>query len=162
MYSSDLENQLIIVDIADALRDYCSIQLDIDDTKVKAAAIIAQKIDISRVIGVANVQRCITPATQEDENLKLLVIPPLCYFTYSRLLTTFQGTMTDSGYATEAGANEKDTAKSVALDIKAIAETFLTDVIDFLKLEDPNSEADGNKLTPRIRVFGGEERRGSN
>ena len=162
MYSSNLENQLIVIDIADALRDYCSIQLDLDDTKVKAASIIAQRLDIGRVIGNDNILRCIEPATREDEALRELVIPALCYFTYSRLLTLFQGTLTESGYSTEPGADEKNMAKSVATDIKTVGEAFLTDVVDFLKAENPNTGADEARLTPRVRVFGGEERRGSN
>ncbi len=42
MYSLGLENKLISSDIAEMMQDYVSIQLDIDNTKIKAAALVAQ------------------------------------------------------------------------------------------------------------------------
>lgn len=57
MYNSHLENQLLMPDVADALQNYVSIQIDIDDTKIKAAAYAAQRIDIQRVIGQENLNQ---------------------------------------------------------------------------------------------------------
>lgn len=162
MYSSKLENQLIISDIADIMQDYVSIQLDIDNTKIKAAAIVAQNIDIKRVIGKDNLDRCIEPSTDDDKDLLELLIPPLCYFTYYRCLKMFQGTFTDSGYTTETEAEERNTAKSVANEIKSIAETFMLEVVEYLREEDPETEVTTDNNHTRIRVFGGCEARGSN
>jgi len=92
MYDVTLESRLISSDIADMMQDYVSIQLDIDTTKIKAAALVAQEIDISRVITKANLDRVIDldiyDETIADADLKLraLLIAPWCYYTYSRCL----------------------------------------------------------------------------
>jgi hypothetical protein len=161
MYSSQLENKLIIVDIVDTLQDYTSIQLDIDPTKVKAASIAAQKADVARIIGTVNEQRCIDPQTPADENLKQLVIPALCYYTYARCLKMFQGTFTDSGYTTETEADDRNSAKSVSNEMNSLGDVYMKDVITFLEAESPGTEQERtDKLVPRIRVFGGKEHRG--
>lgn len=158
MFNARLENQLIVPEIADAMQDYTSIQLDIDDTKIKAAALAAQKLDIARVIGRENIIRCVELETEADEELRELIIPALCYYTYSRSLKMFQGTLTDSGYATEAEAESRNLAKSVANEMDSVAEVFLKDVIEFLALENPEQEEEQKqKLTPSIRVVGGRE-----
>jgi hypothetical protein len=165
MYNALLENQLISPDIANLMQDYTSMQIDIDNAKVKAAALVAQRIDLTRLIGAANVLRCvgITEASDPaDIALYELVVAPWCYFTYSRCLKMFQGTFTDSGYTTEVEAEARGVATSVSNEMKGIAETFMIAVIEFLDLETPNTPIDSTKLTPRIRVFGGEENRGSN
>lgn len=159
MFNSRLENELIVPEIADTMQDYTSIQLDIDDTKIKAAALAAQKLDITRVIGKENILRCIQPENDTDEELQSLVIPALCYFTYARSLKMFQGTLTDSGYTTEVEAEARNSAKSVANEMSSIGEAYLRDVIEFLALEKPEEKQEQEeKLTPRIRVFGGKER----
>jgi len=163
MLNTTLENQLILIDIADVMADYVSLQLDIDDTKVKAAAIIAQNIDIKRLIGNTNLQRCINPSTSEDNALRDLIVAPLCYFTYSRLIKSFQGTFTDSGYITESESVDRNIAKSTANEMSTIAETLMEEVITFLEAEDSNdTKVKGEDINPRIRVFGGEENRASN
>jgi hypothetical protein len=167
MHRSINENQLIIVDIVDVMTDYTSIQIDIDETKVKAAALVAQNVDIKRLITKVNLDRAINPATEavqkaKDDALIELLIPPLCYFTYARCLKMFQGTFTDSGYTTETEADDRNAVKSTANEMRSIAETFMSDVIDFLEAEDPNTEATGDNITPSIRVFGGKEDRESN
>jgi len=168
MYNPNLENKLIAPDIADLMTDYVSLQLDIDNTKVKAAAYVAQTIDIKRCIGQAAIDRVIlAPGCFEDEleeedlALRNLIIPALCWFTYSRLLLLFQGTYTDSGLWTEAGAEARNAAKSVAKEAKGVAETFMLEVKDFLDAENPCA-TEGCELTPRVRVVGGKERRASN
>lgn len=161
MYSSNLENSLILPDIVDQMTNYVSLQPDIDETKIKAAAIIAQRIDIQKVIGKLNIERCIESSDTYDAELKALIVPPLCYYTYSRLLKGFQGTFTDSGYSTDQEAEERNTAKSVSNEMSAIAETFMSDVIDFLEDEE-DPVVDETKLVSRIRVIGGVERRASN
>lgn len=165
MYNSSTENQLIIHDIDYTMQDYVSIQLDIDNTKVKAAALVAQNIDIKRLIGKVNLERCINQteaSSAADQELKALIVPALCYFTFARCLRMFQGTFTDSGFILQDEGAGVNTAKSVANEMKSIAEAYMQTVIEFLEDEDPNTEADKDKLSPRIRVFGGEENRASN
>ena len=163
MHDSNLENRLIVVGIVDAMTDYCSIQIDIDETKVKAAELVAQNIDVKRIIGKDNVARCVEPVTETDNELRDLVIPALCYYTYARCLKMFQGTFTDSGYTSEVEAETRSISKSVGTEMHGIAEVYMQDVLDFLQEEDANdSDVNGTKLTPSIRVFGGEENRASN
>jgi len=154
---------MCIRDSADALLDFVRLQPDIDETKVKAAELVAQKLDIQRLIGKDNVQACINPQTADDILLRELVIPSLCYFTYARLLKMFQGTFTESGYTTEAEGEDRNTAKSVAAEMSSIAEAFMGDVFEFLEETTPNDEdVKPENLTPKIRVFGGKESRASN
>ena len=166
MYSSRLENQLIFPDIADVMEQYVSIQRDIDEIRIKAASLIAQNIDIERVIGADNVARVIEKEGEviegADLELKNLLEAPLSYYTYSRLLLSFQGNYTDSGFEVDQLAVSRNEAKSVSKEMKGIGEAFMQKVIDFLEAENPNTEASGSKLTPRIRVFGGRECRASN
>lgn len=168
MYNSSLENSLILVDIVDQMVDYVSTQPDLDESKAKAAEIVAQRIDLTRLIGKVNVERCIekpqgTKLTGADLELRNLVIPPLVYFTYSRLLKMFQGTFTDSGFALQIGVEDRGNAKTQANEIYSIAETFMDDVFDFLEAEDSeDEEVKPENKTPRIRIFGGKERRSSN
>jgi hypothetical protein len=168
MYDANLENKLISSDIADIMQDYVSIQLDIDNTKIKAAALVAQSIDIARVITKENLDRVVgldiydESIPSADLELRELILAPWCYYTYARCLTMFQGTFTDSGYATESEAESRQAAKSVGQEMKAIGDSFMLLVTDFLEKEDPNTEADDEKLSPRIRTFGGKENRASN
>lgn len=162
MYSANLENQLIVVGIVDALQDYCSIQANIDESKVKAAALIAQKLDIKRVIKEEGLARCIDPQSEADHALRELVIPALCYFTYARCLKHFHGVFTDGGYVVEGEATDHGAAKSIANDMMAVGEAFLKEATDFMKLEEKPVIIDESQITPRVRVFGGEEYRSSN
>lgn len=162
MYNSSLENKLIIVDIADVMSDHVSIQIDIDETKIKAAAIVAQNIDIKRILKQDNLDRCISPQDESDEELKALVVPALCYFTYSRCLKMFQGTFTDSGYIVEAEAEARNASKSVANEMFSIGEAFLQDAIDFLGEDEEATQPEVENMTPRVRIFGGGENRASN
>ncbi len=168
MYDISLENKLISSDIAEIMQDYVSIQLDIDNTKIKAAALVAQEIDITRVITKANIDRVIGLDIYDDTipaadlALRELLLAPWCYYTYARCLTMFQGTFTDSGYVTEEGAESRNAAKSVGQEMKSIGDSFMEAVVEFLEEEDSETEADSKKLSPRIRVFGGKERFGSN
>lgn len=162
MFSSALENQLIEVGVVDLLQDYCAIQPDIDETKVKAAALVAQNIDVKRVLTQANLDRCVDPQNEADESLKALVIPAWLYFTYTRLIKMFQGNFTDGGLVTEVESEGRLAAKSMANEMQSIAETYLTDVVAFLNAENPSDPIDETKLTPKIRVFGGNEYRASN
>ena len=136
MYKANLENRLISSEISDLMQDYVSIQLDIDDTKIRAAALVAQLYE--------------------------LLIAPWSYYTYARCLTMFQGTFTDSGYSVEAEAESRQAAKSVGQEMKAIGDSFMLLVTEYLETEDPNTKADDAKLAPRIRSFGGKENRASN
>ena len=168
MYDSNLENSLIIVDIVNKMVDYVSVQPDLDESKAKSAEIVAQRLDLARLIGKDNVSRCVevpqgTELTGADLELRNLVIPPLVYFTYARLLKMFQGTFTDSGFALEVGAEDRGNSKSAAAEMNSIAETFMEDVFDFLESEDPSDEnVKPENITPRVRRFGGKESRSSN
>ena len=167
MYSANNENQLILPNIDLALQDYVSIQLDIDNTRIKAAALLAQNVDLRRLIGKENVSRLVetfdNELSESDEELLDLIIPSYCYFTYSRLLLTFHGSYTESGYTNEELSAVRNEAKSVSKEMKAIAESLMEDAFEFLRKENPNDvEVDESKLTPRIRVFGGCENRASN
>jgi len=163
MQNVSLEQQLILVDIADRMLDYVSLQPDIDETKVKAATIAAQRVDIERLIGKEHVQSCFDPQTELDEQLIVLITPPLCYFTYSRMLKLFPGTFTESGYVVEGAASSIGTSKSAANEAASTAEVFMEDVFDFLELNYPNDEeVKPENKTPNIRVFGGKEFRASN
>lgn len=168
MYDVNLESRLISSDIADMMQDYVSIQLDIDTTKIKAAALVAQEIDIARVITKANLDRVIDldiydeTIPEADLQLRALLIAPWCYYCYSRCLTMFQGTFTDSGYAVEAEADSRDAAKAVANEMKSIGDSFMLLVTEFLQSEDSSTLADDRKLAPRIRIMGGKENRASN
>jgi len=160
MYRASNENQLMVENIVDVMVDYTSIQPDIDESKVKAACLVAQNIDIKRVIKKDNLERCINPEAEADEDLLSLVIPALCHFTYFRMLKMFPGTLTDSGFIIDKEATDKDVAKEVASHWRATAESFMEDVIDFLDGEN-DDDVDSTKKTPQIRVFGGEENRDS-
>ena len=168
MYSAGLENKLISSDVSEIMQDYVSIQLDIDNTKIKAAALVAQEMDLKRIIGSVNLNRVVgldiydETIAAADLSLRELILAPWCYYTYARCLSMFQGTFTDSGFATEAEASSKDAAKSVANEMRGIGDSFMIPVVEFLELEDPDTVADDAKLTPRIRSFGGKENRASN
>lgn len=166
MYNSNLENKLISPDIRDLMSDYVSMQLDIDDTKIKAAALVAQELDIARVVQRVNLDRVIgldeETADPQDWELRELIIAPWCYYTYARCLLMFQGTFTDSGFAVESEAEARNAAKSVSNEMKSIGDTFLQKVIDFLQEEAPSSDVSNDKLSTRVRVFGGQENRASN
>jgi hypothetical protein len=163
MNSIELENSLISPDVCDLMQDRISVQLDIDQTRVKAAAHIAQTVDLSRVIGVANVQRCINPQSDADDTLKALVIPAWLFYTNARMLRMFNGTLTDSGYVVSEEASSKQASKD-ADESYSVAEVYLELALDFLDAETPTAsdDIDRTTLTPKIRVFGGQENRGSN
>lgn len=153
-----MPNIPIIVDIVGAMLDYCSIQPDIDETKVKAANIIAQDIDIS-IIGQTAIERCITPSSAADEELLKLVAPALCYFTYARLLKMFPGTFTDAGYIIDKEASDKNVTRTAANEYSSIGEDYLKRAIIFLNQESPTAVFKDPNQNPRIRVFGGRESR---
>jgi len=159
MFNSSNENNLIVTDIVDVMQDYCSIQLDIDSTRAKAAQLVAQNIDLKRLVGKDTLDRCIDPQTDADNELVELIIPPLCYYTYSRVLRLFQGNLTDSGFVVETDAESRDASRTQANEIYSIAEVYMQEVIAFLDAETPNDKIDQDKMTPSIRVFGGGESR---
>ena len=164
MNNVTLENSLISVDIVDLMQDYVAIQLDIDSTKIKAAAMAAQTVDITRVINVENLSRVKDPQNASDEILKELIIPAWCYYTYARCLKMFNGTLTDSGYIISEDAERglKQVNRS-AEEAYSVAEVYMNLVLDFLDAESKvDANIDRTILTPKIRVFGGNEHRGSN
>lgn len=166
MNSVDLESKLIYPNIVDILVDYVSIQEDITEQNCKSAQLIAQNIDLKRVVSQENLDRLIGKddydLSESDIEFKELITPPLCYYTYYRLLTAFNGTYTDSGYTQEEAAMARQATKSQANEMKSIGDEFMVDVIEFLKEENPETPADKTKLKPSVRVFGGKESRASN
>lgn len=167
MYNPSNTKKLIVVSIAQTMIDYTSIQCDIDETKIQAAELTAQLIDLKRLIGKENVDRCIDPINLEkepseaDTKLRELIIPALCHYTYSRLLKMFPGTFTDAGYIIEKESSDKNVTTTVSNEYKAIAESLMDEVFDFLKKENPlTREVKTENLTPSIRTFGGKEFRG--
>ena len=114
MYNSELENQLILIDIKDALQDFVPIQFDISDTKLKAAQKLAIDLELTKFMSTDNIERCIDQdddASDADKSLLSLIIPPLCHFTYSKLLTYFQGSLYDAGWTTEDQAASRADSK---------------------------------------------------
>ena len=75
MYSIDLENSLISPDIVNLMSERCSVQLDIDQTRIKSAAIVAQDIDLGEVLTKAQIERARNPQNEEDDELLELIIP---------------------------------------------------------------------------------------
>tara|TARA_R110002050_G_scaffold110487_1_gene222792 strand:- start:1223 stop:1753 length:531 start_codon:yes stop_codon:yes gene_type:complete len=162
MYNSKLENSLLLPDISSRLTDFVGIQLDVGDTRVKSACLIAQDLDVKKVIGADNWQRCFEDDENYSEDLFDLVVPALSFLTYSRLVALMQGNYTDSGMSVEEGALSIDEAKSASTQYRAIGESYLGEVVDFLKAENPSSSASMDKSVLRIRSFGGDEGRGTN
>lgn len=169
MYNPNLVKKLIIVDIAQSLIDYCSIQPDIDESKIQAAELTVQMVDLKRLIGQDNVTRCIdpvsliTPPPQADIDLRELILPAVAFFTYAKLLKLYPGTFTDSGYIIEKEASDRNVTTQVSNDYYAIAESFMDEVFKFLETETPNNTViKPEDMTPSIRVFGGEEFRATN
>lgn len=171
MFDTNLEKKLIAVNIAQTMIDYTSIQPDIDESKIQSAELIAQRVDLKRLIGQANVDRCIDPINRtgtipdSDTELRELIIAPLCFFTYARCLLMFSGTFGDSGYIVEQGASDKFSNSNTAKEYRAVAETLMEEALNFLELETPKTidkELVEKKFSPNIRTFGGNERRSSN
>jgi len=161
MYAGANENKIVVIDITDTLTDHCPIQPDIDEKKIKAAQLLAQNIDLKRVIGKENVERCVVPVTPEDEELREKIIPALCWFTYSRLTRQYSVTFTDGGMDSE-GLDMLEIKRQADI-ANDTAETYLKDVVEELEEQkvEGYSEMD-EKMVPKIRTFGGEEWRASN
>lgn len=163
MYNPQNELALLLPDISDRMTDFVGIQLDVEDTRIKASCLVAQDLDIKFVITDANWNRCfeeIDGETNPDysEALYDLIIPVVCFFTYSRLVSMMQGNYTDSGMSVEEGALSINEAKSAAKQYRAIGESYLGKVVDWLEAENGSTEATMDKSVLRVRSFGGEER----
>ena len=162
MYDIRLEEQLLFPDIADRLSDYVGIQLDADDTRIKSASLMAQNLDIKRIIGKDNWLRCFEEQETFDEIFYELVTPALMYYTYARLIKLFQGNYTDSGYAIEAEVESLSAVKSASHDYMAVAETYMQEVIQFIEDEKTEINIEPQQFIQRVRSFGGQEKRASN
>ena len=162
MYNSELENSLLLPDIADRLTDYVAVQEDINDTLIKAACLIAQKLDIIKIIKKENWDRCFEENVGYEEDLFELVVPALCYFTYARCLRMFQGNLTDSGYSIEEATESIASTKATSHEFKSVGSEFLADVIEFLDNENPDNDVAEEHIVKRVRTFGGKENRASN
>ena len=163
MYNAQNELALLLPDIADRMADYVGIQLDVDDTRVKAACLVAQDLDISFVITKDNWSRCFEEVdgvenAKFSETLYDLIIPVVCFFTYSRLVSMMQGNYTDSGMSVEEGALSINEAKSASKQYRAIGESYLGQVVKWLEEENSSTEATMEKSILRVRSFGGDER----
>lgn len=158
-----LQDKLILSDIRENMLDYVSIQEDIDEDKLQSAMFLAQNVDLKKLIGKDNIERCINPTTDQNIALKELVTPPLCYYAYSHLLTKFHASYTESGMTIEEVASTISEAKRVADELRSAARVFMDDVFEFFEEEgDPEDKVKEEKIMPKIFIAGGEERRGSN
>lgn len=164
MFDVRNENRIITQDVVQTLRDYVGVQPDINEQKIKAGWLIAQDLDVMRVVGIDIIKRCVEPENEQDEILKFLVMQACSFYCYARLLKMFQGTLTEGGFHIEKEATDRNTAKSTALEFEATGDTYMTAVIGFLEDEDPKLKEKRltKKLAPTIRVIGGQERRASN
>jgi hypothetical protein len=163
MYSLQAEERLISVDIVNILSDRCSIQLDIDPTRVKASALIAQDIDLGDVLTEAQIERARNPVTAADEVFRELVIPAWAFYTYARCISLNTGSFTDSGYVLEKEVGDIEsilykTEKSII----SIAIKYLGKVLAFLDNETPDIPSTTPGIKLRIKTMGGEENRASN
>lgn len=161
MYSANLENGLIIVDILDTMRTLTSIQYDMDDQVLKAAQKIVIDLELKKYISKENILRCVDQdeynVSDADLALKELITPPLCHFTYARLLTSFQGSISDSGYMTEEEAKSRNEAKNAATEARFLGSEYMKLVVEFLEEENPTTEEVENPTNTLI--FGGSEGR---
>ena len=163
MYNPQNELALLLPDIADRLTDYVGIQLDVDDTRVKAACLVAQDLDVKFVITDDNWDRCFEDTNDNEdveysEDLYDLVVPTLCFFTYARLVAMMQGNYTNSGLTVEEEALSINEARSAAKQYRSIGEAYLQKVVTWLEAEDSSTEATMDKSILRVRSFGGQER----
>ena len=162
MYNVQLENELIIFDIRDTLASVCSVQYDMDDNKLKSAQKLAIDMDLTEIIGEANVSRCVDQAddaSQADQDLLKLIIAPLCHYTYKWSLDYFQGTLTDSGFSVVDKAEAIEEAEKAAVKAEYVGSKYMNKVIAFLEAEDASTLADIDNVPKVSQVFGGTEGR---
>jgi len=161
MYSIDLENSLISPDIVNLMSERCSVQLDIDQTRIKSAAIVAQDIDLEEVLTKAQIERARNPQNEEDDELLELIIPAWCFYTYSRCLSMNVGSFTDSGFVIEKDVlDAEEILWRTKKDAIVTATVYMDKVIEFLETE--TTSLDLPEVPLRIRTMGGQEHRGSN
>jgi hypothetical protein len=161
MYSVDLENSLISPDIVNLMSERCSVQLDIDQTRIKSAAIVAQDIDLGEVLTKAQIERARNPQNEEDDELLELIIPAWCFYTYSRCLSMNVGSFTDSGFVIEKEVlDAEEILWRTKKDAIVTATVYMDKVIEFLETE--TTSLDLPEVPLRIRTMGGQEHRGSN
>ncbi len=72
MNDANLEAELIIDDIVSCLVDYCSTQPDLDSAKAQSALLVAQRLDLTRLIGKANVVRRAKALSGDGGNAEIL------------------------------------------------------------------------------------------
>lgn len=160
MYNSNLENELIIIDIADAMQDHVPIQFDIDDQKLKSAQKIAIDIELTNYMSRADIDRCIGQdenSSEADKNLFKLIVAPLCHFTYNKCLEYFQGHLSESGYTVEELGQSRAEAKNAASLALAIGNSYMDKVVEFLEAENPQTEAKKDGYENPVKCFGGEQ-----
>ena len=165
MYSSNLENELIIIDIEDVLQDFVSIQFDIDSTKLKAAQKLAIDLELTKFMSRENIDRCIDQpddASEADKNLLKLVVPALCHFTYEKCLTYFQGALYDAGWSTENQVSSRAEAKNQSVLANSFGNQYMQSVVKFLEEENPNADTTIVESRPSTQAIGGEEYWGKN
>ena len=59
MYNSNLENELILRDIENVLQDFCPIQFDIDNRKLKASQKLAIDLELTKFISKTDIARVV-------------------------------------------------------------------------------------------------------
>lgn len=158
MYNSQLENQLIILDIEDVMQDFVPIQFDIDPTKLKAAQKLAIDLELTKFIKQEHIDRCIDQDDPSEADTKLLnlIVPALCHFTYEKCLSYFQGSLYNSGYSEEENAKTRAEAKSAASQANSFGNQYMTKVVEFLEAENPSEEKVVDS-SPTVEAIGGQE-----
>lgn len=163
MYNSSNEVKLLLPDISDRLIDYVGIQPDIDDTRVKAACLVAQDLDVKKPLGSDNWDKCYEDTNgnedvEYDSDLFDLIVPALCFFTYARLLNMMQLNVTNGGAMVEEEALSIGEVRAASKQYRAIGEAYLQEAVEYLQDDDPDTEATMDKSVLRVRSFGGRER----
>lgn len=163
------ESLLIFPDIADIMHDYVPIQLDIDTTKIKAAALLTQRLDLFRLIGQKWMD-CVTipfecvgdvDALESDDArmVRQLLEAPYVYYTYSRLILLYNHAFTESGAVLEEEAIDFNEAKKISNHWKSVAESLMEDVLHYIQcLDEPDKKICPSERVPGVIVIGGEFR----
>ena len=167
MYNSNLENELIILNIENVLQDFVPIQYDIDSKKLKASQKLAIDLELTKFISKTDIARVVDmdedSASDADKELLRLIVPSLCHFTYEKILTYFQGSLYEAGYSTEnENTASRSEAKNAAVQANSFGNQYMIAVVEFLKTENPNTDATKENKSPNVKTFGGQEHWGTN
>lgn len=163
------EQLLVFPDIADIMHDYVPIQYDITTEKVKAAALLTQRVDLFRLIGQKWLDCVTIPFEHGDDDsvlesddvrmVRQLLEAPYVFYTYSRLVLLYNHSFTESGTVLEEGAIDFNESKKISNHWKSVADTLMEDVLVFIKeMRDNDKDIHPNEVSSGVIVIGGEFR----